>query len=90
MEAALEVVGDLSDIGNVDVLVGLIILDELEVHFLGEEELQEEVHQLGVFLKLEEVVGEHGHTTADHQLSSRLLVLVNCADRPIAGIGKRP
>lgn len=44
VEAALEIISDLRDIRNVNVLIGFIILDELEVHFLGEEELQEEVH----------------------------------------------
>lgn len=70
MEAALEIISDLSDIRNMNILIGFIILDELKVHFLCEEELQEEVHQFSIFFKLKELIGEHGHTAADHQLSS--------------------
>lgn len=70
MEAALEVIRDLRNIRHMDVLVGLVILDELKVHLLSEEELQVEVHQFGIFLELKEVIGEHAHTAADHELSS--------------------
>lgn len=66
MEATLKVISDLRNIRNMHILVRLIILHELEVHLLREEELQEEIHQLSVFLELKEVIREHGHTSADY------------------------
>jgi hypothetical protein len=88
VEAALEVVCDFGDVGDVDVLVLLVVLGELEVDLLREEVLQEEVHQLGVLLLLEVVVREHRDAAADHQLAARLLVLVERADGAVAGVGE--
>ena len=89
MEAALEVVGDLGDVGNVDVLVVLVVVaGEVEVDLLAEEVLQEEVHQLAVFLLLEVVVAEHRDRPADHHLSVGLGVVVDRADGSVAGVGQ--
>jgi hypothetical protein len=89
MEATLEIVGNLSDVGHVDIgSVLIVVLAELEVHLLREEVFQEEVHDLRVLLLLEIVVREHSHTAAHHQLAPALRVLVNSADGTVAGIGQ--
>jgi len=45
VEAAFEVIGYLSDVRDVEILIILVVvLCELEINFLGEKELKEEVH----------------------------------------------
>ena len=45
MEAALEIICYLSNVGYVDILIILVVIfSELEVNFLGEKEFKEEVH----------------------------------------------
>ena len=65
MEAALKVICDFSDIWYEHIFAVLIlILAELEVHFLREEEFKEELHEFAVFFLFEVVISEHGHTAA--------------------------
>lgn len=91
MEAALQTIGNFCNIRHMSVLwYFIVILWELEVHFLGEEKLQEEVHDLRVFLLIEVVICEHGDTATHYELASGFLVLVDCANGPIAWICQRP
>lgn len=90
METALEVVGYLSDIRDIDVLIALVVIfRELEIDLLGEEVLEEEVHQLGVLLLLEVIIVEHGDTAHDDHFAS-LGVLVDGRNRAVAGVSQRP
>ncbi len=66
METTLEVIGYFCNIRDIDVFVLFVILGKLQVHFLREEILEEEVHQLGVLLLLEVIISEHGDATAYH------------------------
>ena len=90
METTLEVVGYLSDIRDIDVLIALVVIfRELEIDLLGEEVLEEEVHQFGVLLLLEIIIVEHGDTAHDDHFSA-LGVLVDGSNRAVAGVSQRP
>lgn len=88
METTLEVVSDLGDVRDIGTLYRLVVfLWELEIDFLGEEVFEEKFHDLGVLFLIKVVVAEHHDAAADHQFSPTL-VLIDGADRSIAGIGK--
>jgi hypothetical protein len=90
MKAALKTICYLSDIWNIHILiVFIVILSKLEIHLLCEKELKEEVHQFGIFFLLNVIVSKHHHTTANYQLSSTFLMLIDCTDWPITRIGQR-
>ena len=90
MEAALEVVSDLRNVGDVVVLNGLSVLfAELEVDFVRQEKFQEKLHNLLVFLQLEVVVVEH-LGAACHQELAPAAVQVHSRDRSIARVGEGP
>ena len=48
----------------------IVILGELEVHLLREVKLEEEIHDLRIFLLIEVVICEHGDAATDYELSS--------------------
>jgi hypothetical protein len=90
METAFKVISDLSNVWNIDILIVLVIIfGKLEVDFLSEKELKEEIHQLAVLLLLEVVIGEHHNTSANDQFSSTFLVLINRTNRSVARVSKR-
>lgn len=90
MKATLKIVSYLSDIWYIHILIiFIVILSKLEIDLLCEEELKEEVHQFGIFFLLDIVISEHHHTTANYQLSSTFLMLIDCTDWPITRIGQR-
>lgn len=67
MEAALQTIGDLCNIRHISILRHfIIILRELEVHLLGEVKLEEEVHDLCVFLLIKVIISEHGDASTDY------------------------
>jgi hypothetical protein len=71
VKATLQIICNLGDIRNIHVLSSFVVVfAELEIHLLGKEEFQEEVHNLRVLLLLEVVVSEHSNASTDHQLSS--------------------
>ena len=91
MEATFQAIGDLCNIRHMSILWHfIVVLRKLKVHLLGEEKLQKEVHDLRVFLLLEVVICEHHDAATNYELSSRFLVLVNCANGPIAWICQWP
>lgn len=91
MEATLQTIGNFCNIRHMSVLWHfIVILWELKVHFLGEEKLQEEVHDLCIFLLIEVVIREHRDTATHYELASGFLVLVDCANGPIAWICQWP
>jgi uncharacterized membrane protein YfhO len=91
MEAALQVISNLSNVRHLDILIAfVIILGELEVHLIREEVFEEEVHQFGILFLLEVVVIEHAYAATNNQLASAFLVVVDGTDGTVAGVGERP
>lgn len=89
MEAALKTISNLGNIWNIHILCILIVVfGKLEVHFLSEEEFQEEFHDLCILLLVEVFISKHGDTSAHYQLTSWFLMLINSANRPVARISE--
>lgn len=89
METTLEVISDLGDVRDMGTLYRLVVFFcKLEFDFLGEEVFEEKVHDFDVLFLFKVVVAEHHDAAADHQFSTAL-VLIDGADRSIAGIGER-
>ena len=71
MEAAFQTIGYFCNIRHMSVLWHfIVILGELEVHLLREVKLEEEIHDLRIFLLIEVVICEHGDAATDYELSS--------------------